>query len=117
MVLHIRPIGVSYAQKYYRTDPQKNLIAQRKRRDIVKEWVANYKTTHPCVDCGENDPIVLDFDHRNPEEKSFSISTRATRGGGAAIKTLEAEIGKCDVRCSNCHRRKTEERRKTKCGL
>jgi lysozyme family protein len=113
-MLHIRPIGVSYAQKYYRTDPQKNLARQHKRRAIVKAWVTNYKAMHPCVDCGEADPIVLDFDHREPKEKSFSISNIATRGGGASIKTLEAEIGKCDVRCSNCHRRKPEERRASK---
>ena len=58
------------------------------------------KYTH-CIDCGESDPIVLDFDHQL--DKKFCIS----RYRGHGIKALEGEIAKCVVRCSNCHRRKT----------
>lgn len=66
--------------------------------------VFDYLLEHPCVDCGEPDPVVLDFDHRVPGEKSFNICVRRLDTGWDKIK---AEIDKCDVRCANCHRRRT----------
>lgn len=70
-------------------------------RAIIKEHKANGS----CVDCGEKDPIVLDFDHRDPRRKKFNIS--ATRRRHPTVALLKAEIAKCDLRCANCHRRRT----------
>lgn len=70
-----------------------------KRKQIVKE----YKETHPCVDCGEDDPVVLQFDHRDPTEKVDKINNIMSNKGIAALMT---EIAKCDVRCANCHQRR-----------
>ena len=67
--------------------------------------MVGYLATHPCIDCGESDPIVLEFDHRNPSEKKDEISHMVSTA--APLSSLEAEIEKCDVRCANCHRRKT----------
>jgi len=56
---------------------------------------------HPCVDCGESNPIVLDFDHIDKtNKKSLTFLTRSM----CSLKTLEKEINKCEVRCANCHR-------------
>jgi hypothetical protein len=77
------------------------------KRDDVRAFVFDYKSEHPCVDCGEADPVVLDFDHVG--EKSFGISSSI-----AALRSVEkvaAEIAKCEVRCANCHRRATHRRR------
>lgn len=81
------------------------------RRSMGEGYVLvwEYKKTHPCVDCGEPDPIVLDFDHRDPKKKKFTIGNLT--GFRVTIKELQDEIAKCDIRCSNCHRRKTSERR------
>lgn len=57
-----------------------------------------------CLDCGELDFIVLEFDHRDPTTKSFSISDV---GATVSMKRLKEELQKCDVVCSNCHRRRT----------
>jgi hypothetical protein len=63
----------------------------------------DYLKTHPCVDCGESDIEVLEFDHRE------LIGNKASRVGSflQSRKRLIEEIAKCDVRCSNCHTRRT----------
>lgn len=66
----------------------------------------------PCLDCGQTyPPFVMDFDHRDPAEKSFSIS-QAVRGGmsEAAWDRVETEIAKCDLVCANCHRIRTHSK-------
>lgn len=60
--------------------------------------------SNPCVDCGENDILVLEFDHVRGEKK-FNISTRIATS--TRWETIKSEIDKCEVRCANCHRRKT----------
>lgn len=85
----------------------KKNVAERTRqyRPVMRKVIQDHLLTHPCVDCGESDPVVLDFDHRNPEEKEFSIG-HATRRL-VSISRLKREMEKCDVRCANCHRRRT----------
>ena len=64
----------------------------------------DYLLNHSCIDCGEDDPIVLEFDHINPDDKSSSVAALISR---YSLNRLIAEIEKCEVRCANCHRRKT----------
>ena len=63
----------------------------------------SYLLDHPCVDCGEGDPIVLEFDHRDPKNKLFALG--AAVGLGYSLVRVIDEIEKCDVRCANCHRK------------
>jgi L-lysine 2,3-aminomutase len=56
-----------------------------------------------CVDCEEDDIVVLDFDHLG--EKRASVINLAW--WEYSIETIEREIQKCEVRCANCHRRRT----------
>jgi hypothetical protein len=65
----------------------------------------------PCTDCGVQYPhYVLDFDHREGEQKLFNVSElNAYRW--VSIQQFEAEIAKCDLVCANCHRQRTHERR------
>jgi len=56
-----------------------------------------------CVDCGNADPAVLDFDHRGPKRLRVSQMPRY----GYSVEAIEAEMAVCDVRCGNCHRRRT----------
>lgn len=75
------------------------------RRRRIHAAVRQYLEAHPCVDCGEKDPVVLQFDHRDPEEKHHAVSDMVSRG--RSQKAIFAEIAKCDVRCANCHARRT----------
>ena len=75
-------------------------------RARIRAYIKDYLKANPCVDCGEADPVILEFDH--VRDKDFNISD-ATRKG-VSMKKLSDEIAKCEVRCSNCHRRKTYQR-------
>lgn len=76
---------------------------------IVTEYILDYFKTHPCADCGESDPIVLEFDHVKDKVKEVSKLRRAN-----SLDRVKLEIDKCEVRCANCHRRKTVARRNDK---
>ena len=80
------------------------------RRAEAREQLVRYLRQHPCIDCGESDVVVLEFDHRG--RKVADVSTYAN--GGRSWTRILAEIQKCDVRCANCHRRVTATRRKRK---
>ena len=64
-----------------------------------------FLSSKSCIDCGENDPRVLDFDHKNHSNKFKTISSMLS--GHYSWESVRKEIGKCDIRCSNCHRRKS----------
>jgi hypothetical protein len=67
----------------------------------------------PCADCGVWYPhYVMDFDHRPGEKKRANLTVLAQRG--APREVILAEIAKCDVVCSNCHRKRTYLRNKQK---
>ena len=53
-----------------------------------------------CAKCGDTRTYVLDFHHKNPNEKSFTIGT-FPKGAKASLQT---EIDKCICLCANCHR-------------
>ena len=81
---------------------------QERRRLINRGHLWKYLASHPCVDCGEKDPIVLEFDHTDPNEKSFSIADAIF---WKPWDEIQRELAKCEVRCANCHRRRTATQR------
>lgn len=74
-------------------------------RHVLAEKLGDYLADHPCVDCGERDVRCLEFDHRDRATKWQEVS-RLVRNAHSWEVVLR-EIEKCDVRCANCHRRKT----------
>lgn len=69
-----------------------------------------YLCEHPCVDCGERDPVVLELDHvRGDKRDNIANLIRS----GRSWEPIRAEIAKCEVRCANCHRRATARRNGT----
>lgn len=79
---------------------------QKQHRERNRVRLVEYLLAHPCVDCGEKDIRVLDFDHRDASVKTAGISRMAVGGHYCWARILQ-EIEKCDVRCANCHRRRT----------
>jgi hypothetical protein len=75
---------------------------KRKRANLAK--LLEYFAEHPCVDCGETDPVVLQFDHVRGKKRA-AVGTLFNQCHPWEI--IAAEIEKCVVRCANCHWRKT----------
>ena len=104
-----RPCHADYHREHYLANKQRYVDQARERKQALRlkrtSFLFEYFEGHPCVDCGEADPLVLEFDHLG--EKSFDI--------GAALpyrrwQSILDEIAKCEVVCANCHRRRTYER-------
>lgn len=102
-----RQCSKSSSKQYYRLNSQKHKLETAKRakqqKEKNKEFVYSYLLTHPCVACGEADPIVLEFDHL--KDKKFEIARMVA--SGFSFSSIKTEIDKCQVLCANCHRRKT----------
>ena len=99
-----------YDRKYHKSRSsirkQDKQDKQKIRMFSLRKFVFEYLLTHPCIDCGEKDILVLDFDHVRGI-KVAAVSFLLTNG--CSKQKLVAEIKKCDIRCANCHRRKTAE--------
>ena len=107
---YCRECQVIYRKQHYEQNRQKYIemaaaraAAERRWRT---EWIVMYLRYWGCADCGEDDPVVLDFDHVRGD-KRFSISSALVEVPFAEILK---EILKCDVVCANCHRRRTARR-------
>lgn len=73
----------------------------RQRYRNFKKACVEYKGGK-CERCGYSKCLwALDFHHKNPAEKLFMISSSPTRSLSASVM---AEIDKCLLLCSNCHR-------------
>jgi 5-methylcytosine-specific restriction endonuclease McrA len=66
-------------------------------------FLLQYLLEHPCVKCGEKDPLALEFDHIKRDEKKYSITGMSLNSRDNITK----ELNKCQVLCGTCHRRKT----------
>lgn len=92
-------------------------VSNNKRRDSIRanndkyleekfEYARSALATG-CVDCGNTDLRVLEFDHVRGE-KIDGVLRVVARGYGWDV--IKAEIAKCEVRCKNCHAIQTYER-------
>lgn len=110
--------------QYYMSDKQRK-TAELKRRtsqDSVnfnrkkgvernRKYVDDILGNSSCIDCGNNDPRVLEFDHvRGTKLGHISHGIKNAWN----LTKLKEEIDKCEIRCCNCHRIATIERRKHK---
>ena len=97
---------VEYKRLWYSQNRERHLARVKSATAVtlgenqLRVW--QYLALHPCVDCGETDPVVLQFDHLG--DKRMNVSNMCRSFSWSVI--LE-EIAKCEVRCANCHFRKT----------
>ena len=105
-----RPCRSAYGKEHYLANRQRYIdqaaVVKRRLRHERTLALIEYFRTHPCVQCGEPDPVVLEFDH--VRDKGFDIGQNLLDYRWEAIVE---EIEKCEVVCANCHRRRTAQRR------
>lgn len=98
------------SKRYYQADKEKYKASARRNNPALKErnrrFVWAYLAEHPCVDCGCDEVVLLQFDHRDgTKERQCEVSNLVVRC--VSIRRLLAEIAKCDVRCAHCHIKRT----------
>ncbi len=82
---------------------KRGVINGRLGKQRLAALVYRYLEGHPCIDCGQSNPVLLDFDHRDNKFKSISEMIKSRY----SWDKIKEEISKCDVRCANCHRMRT----------
>lgn len=87
------------ARKSHEKNRDERLAYIRERKERNRQHLAAIKFFRGCVDCGTREG-KLEFDHRPGEIKLFAVSG----GTSHSWDKIRAEILKCDVRCSRCHR-------------
>jgi hypothetical protein len=93
-----------YGRKWRESHKELNDEYRRQHRLEAMTLVFSHLQTHPCVDCGEDNPLVLEFDH--VKDSKLETISRMVQGRYSLAK-IETEIAKCEVRCVKCHRLRT----------
>ncbi len=98
-----------FVKNHYNNNKEYYLKKTKKRSDKLNleilVFIRKYLSDNPCVDCGESDIIVLEFDHFR--DKFMAVSSMVS--SRYPFEKIKEEISKCNVRCANCHRRKTSK--------
>jgi hypothetical protein len=72
-----RPCRSEYHRQHYLANEQRYVDQARARKEVLRRertaYLLEYFMEHPCTDCGESDPVVLEFDHLDGGTKSFNI--------------------------------------------
>lgn len=91
----------TYQREQYRKNKDRYSQLATLRTKRCRQYVFDYLKIHPCIKCGEADPILLEFDHLH--SKLMGVSSLVKYG----LPSIQREIAKCQVLCVRCHRFKT----------
>lgn len=103
---------VDYKRQHYLNNKDKYLKKAKRNSKKYKyenvRFVVEYLQNAGCFMCGISDPVVLEFHHRDASTKEHNLSNMYL---SYSLEKVKKEIEKCDVICSNCHRRLHAEER------
>ena len=91
-------------------NPETNRVRWQRDHEEKKQILLTARVGG-CIGCGEKDPSCLDFHHGDGKTDKLGDISKMRRFGKVR---LLAEIEKCDVLCSNCHRKHHRDERQTK---
>lgn len=90
-------------KEWYQENREKQYARVKRNQQRIKDWIDSFKENLSCIECGETHPGCLDFHHRDPSQKKADISKTHLKGW--SLDRVKQEIEKCDILCSNCHRK------------
>jgi hypothetical protein len=96
------------SKRHYQRNKPAYIARNNVKKGQLRSFLHKYKEFHGCCECGGKFPYyVLDFDHRDPQNKRYEPAKLAETG---SWDKMLAEIAKCDVVCANCHRERTHQK-------
>lgn len=97
--------ALNAATKYQTDINERNrkLTNRQASRLRARDYIWSILSGSECVDCGINDPYVLEFDHTDSAEKSHNVAEMHDY----SVERIKQEVAKCLIRCANCHKKKT----------
>ena len=109
-IIKRRKIWKDHYHKYGSKYRERAVERNKKLKTRLKLLLIEYLSDKSCIMCGNSDPRVLEFDHLDPNVKSFEIA-RAIHNTISWDKIL-VEIEKCQILCANCHKIRTSEQQR-----
>jgi hypothetical protein len=88
--------------RWYHNNKARKMAWQSSRREAMRLWFVEFKSTKACEVCAESAPECLHFHHVDPSTKEIDISNVVSNATWSKARIL-AEIAKCRVLCANCH--------------
>jgi hypothetical protein len=96
-------------RKHYYKNKQAYKDRANRRKEELRQYLRKMKEAGSCADCEKKYPYyVMEYDHLDSEKKTRCVSISVNYG---SFKTLQKEIDKCELVCSNCHKERTHQRR------
>lgn len=95
----------AYRKSHYEANHQKYRDKAIRLKEKYKVEFYTWLQTQQCVDCGNDDFRVLEFDHLR--DKEFNIGEMV---GLRTLAGLQDEIAKCEIVCANCHKIRSADR-------
>jgi len=110
--------GIEYDADHHEALRQRNVdrvkAHYQKNKESKKTYTQEYQMKNKIrainylggsCKCGEDHPSALQFHHRDPSTKSFSITSKelSTPKKRPWDTVIVPELDKCDLLCSNCH--------------
>lgn len=106
-----KPCDRKRALEYFNKNRELQIPIRAENKKLRKirnrNFILDYLNKNPCVDCGNSDVRVLEFDHINPKDKKYEVSNLVNMAYN--LDTVRKEIEKCEIRCANCHKIRTME--------
>jgi hypothetical protein len=94
-------------RRWYRNHKDEQIQRVKQYSLKIREEVYQYKSSTPCMDCGQQYPYyVMEFDHVRGE-KVANIADMINKN--TTLRVWD-EIEKCELVCANCHRLRTHAR-------
>jgi hypothetical protein len=90
--------------EHYKKNKKRYLEKAKKWNKEKRDWFQGLKEDLECSECGEDHPACIEFHHRDPRKKDFTVANFKNLGYSKA--RILKEIKKCNVLCANCHRKK-----------